>query len=406
MRKLYEKHEILFAVLWISVYCFATIPIRGNLGDESIWMLAALLAIAAGITGFVKANHLEEKYGLAAWPKDTGRSLFFLPMWLLATGNLWGGVSPSYRGAAQWIAVASMLLIGYVEEMLFRGFLFKALIPKDGIVAAVVISSVTFGIGHLVNLLAGQATFETVVQVFFAISWGFLFTMVFYKSGSLLPCIVAHGLVDAFSKFGADTESGDWLCVGTTIAVSIVYCLYLSRLKSAEQPRKKGGKRSMMETDRIRIYPASVEQMEGWIAAEKDEELKKAYREMLEGCLSHPEQWEWYAAWMIETIDKTHIGDLCFKGIGAGGNPEIGYGILEEFRGRGYAVEAVKLALAWAFRHPGIVAVEAETDPDNAASQKVLIKCGFRPSGEIGAEGPRFVCLKSEGTVPGLPIEP
>jgi RimJ/RimL family protein N-acetyltransferase len=162
----------------------------------------------------------------------------------------------------------------------------------------------------------------------------------------------------------------------------------------------------MMETDRIRIYPASVEQMEGWIAAEKDEELKKAYGEMLEGCLSHPEQWEWYAAWMIETIDKTHIGDLCFKGIKAGGNPEIGYGILEEFRGRGYAVEAVKLALAWAFRHPGIVAVEAETDPDNAASKKVLMKCGFRFSGEIGAEGPRFVCLKSEGTVPGLPIEP
>ncbi len=236
MRKLYEKHEALFAVLWISVYCFATIPIRGNLGDESIWMLAALLAIAAGITGFVKANHLEEKYGLAGWPKDTGRSFFFLPMWLLVTGNLWGGVSPSYRGAAQWIAVASMLLIGYVEEMLFRGFLFKALIPKDGIVAAVVISSVTFGIGHLVNLLAGQATFETVVQVFFAISWGFLFTMVFYKSGSLLPCIVAHGLVDVFSKFGAGAESGDWLYVGTTIAVSIVYCLYLSRLKSAEQP--------------------------------------------------------------------------------------------------------------------------------------------------------------------------
>ena len=39
MLKLYEKNEILFAVLWILLYCFVTIPIRGNFGDESVWML-------------------------------------------------------------------------------------------------------------------------------------------------------------------------------------------------------------------------------------------------------------------------------------------------------------------------------------------------------------------------------
>lgn len=43
-----------------------------------------------------------------------------------------------------------------------------------------------------------------------------------------------------------------------------------------------------------------------------------------------------------------------------------------------------------AFDHPGIIAIEAETDPDNVASQKVLKKCGFEPNGKIGEEGPRF----------------
>ncbi len=57
MRKLYEKRQILFSVIWILVYCFATIPIRGELGDESIWMLIALAVIAVGITVFVKVNH-------------------------------------------------------------------------------------------------------------------------------------------------------------------------------------------------------------------------------------------------------------------------------------------------------------------------------------------------------------
>ena len=94
--------------------------------------------------------------------------------------------------------------------------------------------------------------------------------------------------------------------------------------------------------------------------------------------------------WMIEKVDGTHIGDLCFKDIESGHNPEIGYGILEEYREEGFATAAVKPALKWAFQDPRVKAVEAETDPDNVASQKVLMKCGFRPNGEIGEEGPRY----------------
>ena len=150
----------------------------------------------------------------------------------------------------------------------------------------------------------------------------------------------------------------------------------------------------ILVTDKIRIYPANREQMESMISAEKDDELKKAYREMLEGCLSHPGQWEWYAMWIIERPDGTHIGDLCFKGLEDNKNPEIGYGILDEFQGKGYATEAVKLALKWAFGHPEITAVEAESDSDNTASKRVLEKCGFHANGEIGEEGPRFTVYK------------
>ena len=63
----------------------------------------------------------------------------------------------------------------------------------------------------------------------------------------------------------------------------------------------------MTENGRIRIYPARQEQMESIISAEKDDELKKAYCEMLEGCLTHPDQWDWYAVWMIEKTEVPHI---------------------------------------------------------------------------------------------------
>ena len=82
----------------------------------------------------------------------------------------------------------------------------------------------------------------------------------------------------------------------------------------------------MLNTERLRIYPASREQMEAMIASEQEEELKKAYDEMLEGCLR------------FEKTDGTHIGDLCFKGLREDGIAEIGYGILEEHRGQGLAL--------------------------------------------------------------------
>ena len=146
----------------------------------------------------------------------------------------------------------------------------------------------------------------------------------------------------------------------------------------------------MIETERLRIFPAGREQMEAFIAAEADAELKKAYTEMLEGCLRHPDQWQWYAMWMIELRDGTHIGDLCFKGLGTDGATEIGYGILEEYQGQGYATEAVDAAVNWALQQTGVTRVEAETEADNRLSQRVLEKCNFLPSGMIGEEGPRF----------------
>ncbi len=146
----------------------------------------------------------------------------------------------------------------------------------------------------------------------------------------------------------------------------------------------------MIRTERLRLYPASREQMESTIASEQDEELKKAYSEMLEGCLRHPGQWDWYAIWMIEKRDGTHIGDLCFKGLREDGAVEIGYGILEEYQGQGYATEAVRAACRWALGHAEVKTLEAETEAGNLASQRVLEKCGFRPDGTFGEEGPRY----------------
>lgn len=150
----------------------------------------------------------------------------------------------------------------------------------------------------------------------------------------------------------------------------------------------------MIETNRLKIYAAYQDIMKQFIEAQTVDVLKTAYTEMLNGCLSHPDHWEWYAIWMIELKDGTHIGELCFKGLSANGIAEIGYGISEEYQNNGYATEAVKAVLEWAFAHSKVIAVEAETDPDNTASKRVLEKCGFDLNGIIGEEGPRWSVVR------------
>ncbi len=136
--------------------------------------------------------------------------------------------------------------------------------------------------------------------------------------------------------------------------------------------------------------------MLAFIAEQSVDVLKAAYTEMLDGCLSHPDQWEWYAIWMIELKDGTHIGEICFKGITKEGITEIGYGIAEDYQGCGYATEAVSALTDWALLQPCINYVMAETEESNIASKNVLNKAGFIPTGEAGEEGPLYVRKKDE----------
>lgn len=149
-----------------------------------------------------------------------------------------------------------------------------------------------------------------------------------------------------------------------------------------------------LETERLKLHVASRDEMENLIDTQTDDVLKTAYREMLQGCLDDPSVWEWHAVWIIELKDGTRVGDLSFKGLDPSGVAEIGYGISKEYQNRGYATEAVAAALDWAFDRPDVAAIEAETEPENAASQRVLEKCGFVATGKNGEEGPRFAATR------------
>ena len=147
-----------------------------------------------------------------------------------------------------------------------------------------------------------------------------------------------------------------------------------------------------IKTKRMKLRPMSDDEIEALMKHIDSDDLRTAYGEMLGGCKRDPQNRIWYAPWKMTLKDSQEfIGDLCFKGPVKNHSVEIGYGIQPEYEGRGYTTEALQALTKWAFGQKDVVFVEAETAPDNKASQRVLEKCGFVPDGRTGEEGPRFV---------------
>jgi len=87
-------------------------------------------------------------------------------------------------------------------------------------------------------------------------------------------------------------------------------------------------------------------------------------------------------AWfLIVKKDGTRIGYL---GMGlVGPYWEIGYVLIPSERGKGYCTEAAQIAVDYLFMSKDIVRIQATTHTENVASQKILVKTGFKREGTI-----------------------
>jgi membrane protease YdiL (CAAX protease family) len=122
--------------------------------------------------------------------------------------------------------IITMLNVGFLEEIIMRGFLFK-MMEKDNVKRAIIVSSITFGMGHIVNLLNGADFVPTLLQVCYAIAIGYMLVMVFYKSKSLIPCIIFHGIFNALSIF----STGKSTVISSIILIILClgYTLYINK---------------------------------------------------------------------------------------------------------------------------------------------------------------------------------
>ncbi len=100
----------------------------------------------------------------------------------------------------------------------------------------------------------------------------------------------------------------------------------------------------------------------------------------------------------IERASGSAVGACVFKGPpDADGVVEVAYGIDLAHRGRGFATEATRGLVEFAFASGRVRLVRAHTKPDGIASARVLTKCGFRQVGEVIDPDDGLVCRWERG---------
>ena len=135
MTKLYKKSEITFAIVWIVAYV-----VLSSLADqlsESIGItksVTAVLHVAMVLILFfwIRKNNLSVKYGFCRSKFPAKRFLFYIPLAIIASASLWNGMSPRFSFPGTLLFVVSMCCVGFLEEVIFRGLLFRAM-EKDNV---------------------------------------------------------------------------------------------------------------------------------------------------------------------------------------------------------------------------------------------------------------------------------
>jgi membrane protease YdiL (CAAX protease family) len=235
MTKLYKKSEIGFAILWIVAYV-----VLSSLADrlsESIGLaksVTAALHIAMSLLLYfwIRRNKLSEKYGFCRSAVPAKRFLYYLPLAVVASTAFWGGARLQYGLPEALLFFISMCCVGFLEELIFRGLLFRAM-EKDGLKTAMLVSALTFGLGHIVNLFngSGKDPVSSLIQIVFAVLVGFVLVLIFYHGKSLIPCILFHSANNAFKVFDAEGSLAPQTETALNLILIVVvlggYSLYL-----------------------------------------------------------------------------------------------------------------------------------------------------------------------------------
>ena len=152
----------------------------------------------------------------------------------------------------------------------------------------------------------------------------------------------------------------------------------------------------LVRTARLDLRPLSAEAVDALLAGDGERlgrltgarfreaapppYMAEALPVVLERLGRHPDEAPWWNWLVVERESGAAVGSVAFGGpVNVEGAVLVGYAIYTEFEGRGYATEAVRAMVGWAFGQPGVREVRALAPVWNTPALRVAENVGMRP---------------------------
>jgi len=191
----------------IAIFIYIALVNVGDALGEAYGLgsvITALLVLA--LASVLVKKHARKELGLIIPSlSNLQKWVYFLPLALMVLVQWVAGLEPGMGASGMGEAALLMLGVGFVEEVLFRGMLFQAIEKTSTTRRAVIISGVTFGLGHIVNLLRGYSASELAGQIVLAIAIGIVLSLLMARTRSVVAGAVFHIL---FNFSGTVTNQG------------------------------------------------------------------------------------------------------------------------------------------------------------------------------------------------------
>lgn len=238
MKKLYATNAVWHSLVWLALYLILN-TISDNLASAlqaNFHLVTAIpnLVLAAICLWYLRATGISEEIGLLTKPTEKAPvMLYYLPLLALPFFSLTYGINTSLSVTEVFLLFAMYSAVGFMEEIIFRGLMFKALAKKWNRYAAVVFISLTFAIGHIVSMVAiAQSGSDTVLQIINAGVVGFMFMAVILASGNLTMCVVAHVLYNFLANISLANRTDMTMILFNTVITALYFVYLVYRAKN------------------------------------------------------------------------------------------------------------------------------------------------------------------------------
>lgn len=149
--------------------------------------------------------------------------IYYLPLVLVLGINCMNGFKSTSSSTLLYF-IGFTLLVGFVEETIYRGLILRTLLAK-GVTTAVATSSILFAVTHILNALSGQSLFDTILQIVYALLVGLVLALLIIMNNNILPLITFHFIHNLIQFMSPDNSF--WYGNLIVIAVLALQAIWL-----------------------------------------------------------------------------------------------------------------------------------------------------------------------------------